>query len=413
MSLLEAIRTALRSLAANKLRSALTMLGIIIGVAAVITLLAVGQGVESFVRAQFESIGTYVLFVIPGQLEEGLPSARNRSPHPLTMGDARALQDPIRAPSVQRVAPVLQKSARASYRKKEIVAQILGVTPDYFTIRNWPAVEGRLFTEEEVAGHTRVATIGTLVRDRLFRDIDPIGKTIRINNVPFKVIGVMEEKGGGGFGSEDLRVFVPITTAQTRLFRGRTYRGDYVVSAILVSAVSEEAMEDAAQEITQILRERHDIRYLDEDDFTVINQKDLINIFGDITRVLTIFLGAIAAISLIVGGIGIMNIMLVSVTERTREIGLRKAVGARRRDILLQFLIEAVILSLIGGFVGIMLGVAGAFLVSQFAGDFQARVTIEAVALATGFSAAVGLFFGIYPATRAARLHPIEALRYE
>ncbi len=413
MSLVEAIRTALRSLAANKLRSALTMLGIIIGVAAVITLLAVGQGVEGYVRAQFESIGTHVLFVIPGQLEEGPAPARNRAPRPLTIGDARALEDPLRAPSVRRVAPVVQRFARVSYGKKETTVQVIGATPAYFEIRNWPVTEGRLFTHAEVAGHTRVATIGTLVRKRLFGDLDPIGKTIRINNVPFKVIGVMEEKGGSGFNSEDLRVFVPITTAQTRLFRGRTYRGDYVVSAILVSAISEDAMEDAAREITEILRERHDIRYLDEDDFTVINQKDLINIFGDITRILTIFLGAIAAISLIVGGIGIMNIMLVSVTERTREIGLRKAVGARRRDILLQFLIEAIILSLIGGFIGILLGVTGAFLVSQVAGDFQARVTVEAITLATGFSAAVGLFFGIYPATRAARLHPIEALRYE
>ncbi len=413
MSFLEAIRSALRSLAANKLRSALTMLGIIIGVGAVITLLAVGQGVEAYVRAQFESIGTNVLFVIPGQLEEGPPSARRRTPRPLTMGDAEALRDTTRAPDVAAVAPVVQRFARMSYRKKETTVQVRGVVLEYFDIRGWYPTEGRLFTEQELTGQARVVLLGTLAKKRLFGDADPLGQTVRINNVPFKVIGVMEEKGGGSAGSEDLSAFVPITTAQTRLFHVRTYRGEYTVSAILVSAVSEDAMDTAAREITEILRERHNIQYLDEDDFTVISQKDLISIFGDITRVLTIFLGAIAAISLIVGGIGIMNIMLVSVTERTREIGLRKAVGARRSDILLQFLIEAIILSLIGGFIGILLGVSGALAVSQFAGDFQARVTLEAIALATGFSAAVGLFFGIYPATRAARLHPIEALRYE
>ena len=223
----------------------------------------------------------------------------------------------------------------------------------------------------------------------------------------------MTEKGGGSFGSEDLTAFIPISTAQSRLFRVRTYRGDYTVSLIFVQAVAEDKMDAAAQEVAEILRERHNIRYLDEDDFTIINQKDLITIFGDITRVLTIFLGAIAAISLVVGGIGIMNIMLVSVTERTREIGLRKALGATRQDILLQFLIEAVVLSLIGGMVGIGLGTMGALTVSRLAQGVNAVVTVEAVALATGFSAAVGLFFGIYPATRAARLHPIEALRYE
>lgn len=413
MSFAEALRSALRSLSANKLRSALTMLGIIIGVGAVITLLSVGQGVEAYVRAQFENIGTNVLFVIPGQLEEGPPSARTRVPRPLTMGDARALEDPVRAPSVAMVAPQVQRFARIGHGKKETVIQVRGVTLTYFQIRNWPVVEGRLFTEQEIVGQARVATLGKLTVKRLFGDEDPVGQTVRINNIPFKVIGVMEEKGGGSAGSDDLTAFVPITTAQTRLFHVRTYRGEYTVSAILVSAISEDAMDAAAQEITAILRERHDIQYLDEDDFTVISQKDLIAIFGDITRVLTIFLGAIAAISLIVGGIGIMNIMLVSVTERTREIGLRKAVGARRSDILLQFLIEAVVLSLMGGFVGILLGVAGALLISQFAGNFHARVTVEAVALATGFAAAVGLFFGIYPATRAARLHPIEALRYE
>ena len=413
MPLVEAIRPALRSLATNKLRSALTMLGIIIGVGAVITLLAVGQGVEAYVRAQFENLGTNVLFVIPGQLQEGPPSVRERTPRPLTMGDAEALLDPFRAPSVLDVAPVVQRFARIGYRKKETTVQVRGVTLSYFSIRNWPVAVGRLFTPQEITAQARVVALGQTTWERLFGDADPIGKTVRINGIPFKVIGVMASKGGGSFGSEDLTAFVPITTAQARLFRVRTHRGEYTVSAILVQAVAEDKMDEAAREIAEILRERHDIRYLDEDDFTIINQKDLIAIFGDITRVLTVFLGAIAAISLIVGGIGIMNIMLVSVTERTREIGLRKALGARRRDILLQFLIESVVLALIGGFIGILLGVSGALAVSRLASGLDTRVTVEAVALATGFAAAVGLFFGIYPATRAARLHPIEALRYE
>ncbi len=413
MSLWEAVRTALRSLAINKLRSALTMLGIIIGVAAVITLLAVGQGVEAYVRAQFESLGTNVLFIIPGQLQEGPIAVRTRTPRPLTMGDMAALKDPLRAPSVLEVAAEVERFARLSYRRKETRAQVRGVTLSYFRIRNWNVAEGRLFTPQEMASQTRVVLLGQLTKERLFGENNALGKTVRINNMPFKVIGIMEEKGGGSFGSEDLTAFIPISTAQTRLFRVRTYRGDYTVSIIFVQAVSEDRMESAAQEVAEILRERHDIRYLDEDDFTIINQKDLISIFGDITRVLTIFLGAIAAISLVVGGIGIMNIMLVSVTERTREIGLRKALGATRQDILLQFLIEAVVLSLIGGAIGIGLGLTGALAVSRLAQGLTAVVTVEAIALATGFSAAVGLFFGIYPATRAARLHPIEALRYE
>ncbi len=413
MPLGEAVRTALRSLAVNKLRSTLTMLGIIIGVAAVITLLAVGQGVEAYVRAQFESLGTNVLFILPGQLREGPVSVRERTPRPLTMGDMAALKDPIRAPSVLEVAAEVERFARISYRKRETRVQVRGVTLSYFRIRDWGVAEGRLFTPQEVAGQARVVVLGQLTRERLFREANPIGKTVRINNMPFKVIGIMTEKGGGSFGSEDLTAFIPISTAQSRLFRVRTYRGDYTVSLIFVQAVAEDKMDAAAQEVAEILRERHNIRYLDEDDFTIINQKDLITIFGDITRVLTIFLGAIAAISLVVGGIGIMNIMLVSVTERTREIGLRKALGATRQDILLQFLIEAVVLSLIGGMVGIGLGTMGALTVSRLAQGVNAVVTVEAVALATGFSAAVGLFFGIYPATRAARLHPIEALRYE
>ncbi len=414
MNLVESVRIALRALSANKLRSALTMLGIIIGVGAVITLVSAGKGVENYVTSQFQSIGTNLLFVMPGRLDQGGPPHRRRSGQPLTMGDAEAIADPFNVPDAIAVAPELSRFATVTRGKKEAFPQVRGITPEYEQVRNWHPQLGTFITEEQVAAHARVAVLGTSVVKRLFDENEyPLEQTIRINNIPFRVIGVMEERGGSGFGDEDNAVFVPITTAQTRLFPSRSVSGDYQVSVIIVQAASEDRMAAAQKQITELLRERHRIAFLDDDDFTVINQADLISVFGEITGVLTLFLGAIAAISLLVGGIGIMNIMLVSVTERTREIGLRKAVGAKRRDILLQFLIEAMVLSTIGGIVGIMLGALGAQAISQLAEGLRATVTLDSVLLATGFSAAVGLFFGIYPATRAARLNPIEALRYE
>ncbi len=414
MKLKESMRIALRALSANKLRSALTMLGIIIGVGAVITLLSVGKGVENYVISQFQSIGSNLLFVVPGRLEEGGPHPRRQTVRPLTMGDAEAIADPFNVPDAIAVAPELSRYTNVTRGKHDAYPQVRGVTPEFEQVRDWHPAEGSFITHEDVASHARVAVLGTTVVDRLFEDDEyPIGQTIRINNILFRVVGVMEKRGGSGFGDEDNTIFVPITTAQTRLFPSRTVSGEYQVSVIYVQAVSEDRMEAAQQEITDLLRRRHNIAYQDDDDFTVINQADIISVFGEITGMLTLFLGAIAAISLLVGGIGIMNIMLVSVTERTREIGLRKAVGAKRRDILLQFLIEAIVLSMIGGFVGILLGAAGALAISQLAKDLHTTVTPQSVLLATGFSAVVGLFFGIYPATRAARLNPIEALRYE
>jgi len=286
-------------------------------------------------------------------------------------------------------------------------------------VRNSPVAQGNFISESDVAGRSRVTVLGSRAAEKLFgADLYPVGQTIKINAVPFKVVGVLAAKGGGGGmggGNQDEVVLVPMSTAHQRLFtaRFRDPKGQPLVSVIYVQVVSEDRMPQATDEIGQLLRLRHNVKYQDEDDFTVINQKDLVAIFGQITGVLTIFLGAIAGISLLVGGIGIMNIMLVSVTERTREIGLRKAVGAKRRDILSQFLIESVIMSVIGGLIGIALGAGGALLVSRLAEDLKAVVTLDSVALATGFSAAVGLFFGIYPATRASRLNPIEALRYE
>ncbi len=412
MNLIESLRIALRALLANKLRSLLTMLGIIIGVAAVIALIAAGNGVQQYVTDQFLSVGSNLIFVMPANSNPRM--GMGASVRSLTVSDANALADPMRAPDVLRTAPVLLRSMNVSKGKKTTVATIAGVTANYNEVRQWVTEDGRTVDATDIQGMFRVAVLGQQVAKDLFPDGEwPIDQTIKIHNVPFKVIGVLAPKGGGSFGNEDNTILVPLSTAQTRLTKARTARGEYAVSLIYVQAVSKDRIDAASTEVTEVMREQHHIQYADDDDFSVVSQSDLISIFGDITGMLTIFLGAIAAISLLVGGIGIMNIMLVSVTERTREIGLRKAVGARRRDILMQFLIEAMMLSLLGGTLGIILGVAGAMLVSTLIKGLHALVTVEAVLLATGFSAGVGLFFGIYPATRASRLNPIDALHYE
>jgi len=413
MNLLESIRVALRALAANKLRSILTMLGIIIGVGAVITLMAAGEGVEVYITEQFQGIGTNLLFVIPGTFEGGGPPDSQPVPRPLTMADVEALSDPFRLPDVARVAPELDRSATVVSGGRQTVTQIQGVTPEFALVRKWQPTVGQFITAQDLEGRSRAAVLGQSVVEELFPDNPyPIGQTVRINNIPFQVIGVMEEKGGT-FADQDDVVFVPLTTAQTRLFSARAPSGEYRISFLLVEAVSEDRMDAAAEQVRMVLRERHNIAFEDEDDFTVLSQSDLIQTFGEITNVLTIFLGAIAGISLLVGGIGIMNIMLVSVTERTREIGLRKAVGAKRRDILSQFLIEAVTLAVVGGLIGIGLGTLGAQIVSGLVDQFRAVISLGAVLLATTVSALVGLASGLYPAWRASSLHPIEALRYE
>ena len=404
MNFIEQIRLALRALSVNKLRSVLTMLGIIIGVGAVIALLSVGEGVQNLVRSQLQSIGTNLLFVVPGNL--GASSLRSNLG--LTLADAEAIADPFNVPDVIAYAPEIVSNADVSYRKTTLRVSVSGVTSSYGTVRNRLVQFGGFLDDADVNARSRVAVIGSRIADRLFTDTGtyPIGASIKINNIPFKVIGVLEEKGGTGGpgGNQDEVVMVPLTTAQERLFpRFHNNKGETTLSVVYAQVASEDRMDQASNEIADLLRQRHDVRYQDEDDFTVINQQDLLSIFGQITNVLTVFLGAIAGISLLVGGIGIMNIMLVSVTERTREIGLRKAVGAKRRDILLQFLIESVVLALIGGLLGIALGTTGAIAISRLQSDLVAVVTPQSVALATGFSAAVGLFFGIYPATRASR----------
>ena len=415
MSVLESIRMALRSLAANKMRSALTMLGIIIGTGAVIALLSVGQGAQAEITNQIQSIGSNLIFVFAGQLDQTSSTGMTTRYQPLTYQDAVALADPSMAPSVAAVAPMIQRSATVLYAGTTMNTTVVGTTPEFAFVRSFPVVYGGYFTQGEDAAYARVAVLGYLVAENLFGDPSlALDQTVRLNGVPFRVIGVLESKGGqSGFGgSQDNQVIVPISTAYRRLYSGR-FSSQYgeTVDLINVSAVDESSIDAAVSEITYILRERHNIQF-DEDDFTVTSQEDILGVFNQITNILTIFLGAIAGISLLVGGIGIMNIMLVSVTERTREIGIRKAVGAKRRDILYQFLIEAVILSIVGGLIGIGFGVAIAAAVNTL-DAFSTVVSPEAVALSVGFSLAVGLFFGIYPANRASNLDPIQALRYE
>ena len=416
MNILESIRLAFRALVANKLRAALTMLGIIIGVGAVITLMSAGEGVSLYIEEQFQGMGSNLLFVMPGSEEEasaGPPGMRSSTAE-LTNKDVEALRDPIRAPDVAAISAQMLRMTTVATGKRDTTAYVTGVTPEFSRVRNWFPEVGMFIDQEDMNSRARVALLGKTVIEDLFPDNPyPLEQTVKINGIPFRVIGVLEEKGGSQMGDEDNTVLVPLTTAQTRLFPSRSRSGEYRVSIILVEAISEERMEAASEQIATILREQHNIDFSDEDDFSVISQADIIAVFGQITGVLTVFLGAIAGISLLVGGIGIMNIMLVSVTERTREIGLRKAVGARRRDILWQFLLEAVTLSLVGGVVGIGIGTLGAEVISALIDDFRAIVTSQSVLLATTFSAAVGLFFGIYPARRASLLNPIDALRYE
>ncbi len=408
MTLLQAFLEALESLAANKLRSGLTILGIVIGVGAVIAMLSIGRGAEASITGSIQGIGTNLIFIFRG----GDESVRN--PKPLTIGDADALAEPFAAPSISGVAPLLQGGGEVSFGGESTNTQIQGVTPNYAELRNYNVTEGEFLNEGHMLGRSSVVLLGPDVAETLFGRTEAIvGETVRIEGQPFRVIGVLEAKGGGGFGpSEDDQVMVPLSTAQTRLLRRSSDR----VDLILVSAQSAEDVQKAQDEIAAILRSRHRTE-VGFDDFTIVTQQEFLDTFATITGVLTIFLGGIAAISLLVGGIGIMNIMLVSVTERTREIGLRKALGARRTDILIQFLTESSVLSLIGGVIGIGLGWLISVIVGQIAAasdtEFIPVIGVDAVLLATVFSAAVGLFFGIYPANRAASLEPVEALRYE
>jgi len=408
MNITQAIIEALESLNGNKVRSGLTILGIVIGVGAVIAMLSIGRGAQTTITGSISDIGTNLLFVISGGSEDV------RNPRPLTLSDAAAMDDPFAAPSVVAVAPAIMGSAQVTANGQEMQTSITGTTSEYLAMRDMELIEGDYFTQDQELGRASVAMIGTDIADELYGRRDGlIGETVRINGQPFRIIAVLAERGGGMMGSQDNEIIMPLATAQARVLQ-RTNRDR--VGMILVQVVDAESIPQATDEISQILRQRHRTP-IGADDFTVFSQQDFIDVAQTVTGVLTIFLGGIAAISLLVGGIGIMNIMLVSVTERTREIGLRKALGARRRDILIQFLTESSLLSLIGGIVGIFLGWLIGFIVGRIAANsgtpFSPAMGIDAILLATLFSAAVGLFFGIYPANRAASLEPVEALRYE
>jgi putative ABC transport system permease protein len=408
MNIGQAVIEALESLSGNKTRSALTILGIVIGVGAVIAMLAVGTGAQNAITGSISGIGTNLLFVFSGNRQEQV-----RNPKPLTISDAAAIGDVFQAPSVEAVAPVIQSDREVTFGGERTRTSITGVTPEYFSVRNYELLEGSPINDEHILGLSSVAVLGPEVADQLFGHREGVvGETIRIEGQPFRVIAVLVPKGGGAFGSQDNVVLIPFSTAQTRIIRRARDR----VDVIFVQAVSAEAVLSASDEISQILRQRHRTA-IGVDDFTIFSQQDFVETARTITGVFTLFLGGVAAISLLVGGIGIMNIMLVSVTERTREIGLRKAIGARRRDILIQFLTESSLLSMFGGIIGIGLGWLIAFIVGRIAEangtPLNPTVSLDAILLATLFSTAVGLFFGIYPANRAANLQPVEALRYE
>lgn len=403
MDLVESSKMAVKTLTANKLRSTLTMLGIIIGNASVIAMIGIGQGAQKLASEQFESLGPNVLFVTPGSRE-----ARNRTfdlPRTLVMEDAKAIAAQV--PSINEVAAQRQSQLSVVYRNLNTNSLVVGTTPEFLSVRNFDMARGRFISNQDVERNTQVVALGSDVATRFFGNRDPIGEQIRIRGLSFQVIGVLRSKGAFLGNNQDDAVYIPITTQANRL-AGQTSPYGLDLTFISISAKNEASIRAAEFQITNLLRLRHKIT--DRDDFTVQTQKDILNIVGTITGGLTAMLAAIAAISLLVGGIGIMNIMLVSVTERTQEIGLRKAIGASQSDILIQFMIEAVILSAAGGLIGTAIGVGGILLVGAFT-PLQAGISTGAIAIAVGVSGGIGLFFGVVPARQAAKLDPIVALR--
>jgi putative ABC transport system permease protein len=401
-------KISLRALRVNKMRSALTMLGIIIGVGAVITMLAVGTGASQRISEQISSVGSNLLIVLPGSSTSGGIRMGSGTQSTLTKDDADAIAR--ECPAVADVAPSHNGAAQIVYGNQNWSTGVTGTTPGILNVRDWTLSAGRPFTEQDVRNATKVCILGQTVADNLFGNMDPVGQIVRIKKVPFTVIAVLEKKGQSPMGQDqDDTIMIPISTAQKKIF-GTPFVG--MVRAIAVKAKSSEDLAAAEEQIKDLLNQRHRIGPRQEADFTVRNLTQMMQVAEQSTRVMALLLGAIASVSLLVGGIGIMNIMLVSVTERTREIGIRMAVGAKTWDIRLQFIIEAVTLSLIGGVAGIIIGITGSKILSAMAG-WATIVSPLAVLLAFGFSGLVGIFFGFYPAYKASLLNPIDALRYE
>jgi putative ABC transport system permease protein len=416
MSFLEFIRTfllstlqtaliSLRALRRNKMRSMLTALGIIIGVASVVAMVAVGNGAQARITSQVSALGQNLLTVFAGSRKSGGVNTGLGSASALTLADADAIRREV--PDVVAISPEASTTAQAIANGRNWSTTVAGESPDYLKIRDWKLASGSMFTDREVRGASKVAVIGSKTANELFGPLNPVGQTVRVGNIPFVIIGLLESKGAGmGGQNQDDRIIIPYTTVMKRI------TGDKYLRSINVQIGRADRMEIAQQQITSLLRQRHRLTTDRDNDFNIFNQKEIADTVNSISKVITLLLGSIASISLFVGGIGIMNIMLVSVTERTREIGIRIAVGAQPGDIKLQFLIEAISLSLLGGLIGVLGGIGASRLVGVVA-DFQAMVSTGSIILAFGVSFAIGVFFGYYPARKAAALDPIDALRYE
>ncbi len=408
MDFLQTLKIALRALRTNKMRSFLTMLGIIIGIAAVIAMMAVGTGASYVISQQIASIGSNIILVLPGSTTSGGLRTGSGGAQTLSSDDAKAIM--AECPSVEYAAGTVRTAGQIVYGNMNWSSVIMGATPELFDIREWPVVSGRSISQQDVDGAVKVCLVGQTVADNLFGSADPVGNIIRIKKIPFTVIGVLDRKGQSPQGQDqDDAVFVPLRTAQRNLVRSQRTG---VVSSIIVKAKSEQLIDKAESEIQALLNQRHRITNSKEPDFSTRNLSEILAVAEQSSKAMSLLLGAVASISLIVGGIGIMNIMLVSVTERTREIGIRMAIGAKKNDILLQFMTEAVLLTLLGGVIGIILGAGGATAVSRMLG-WPTMISIQSITVAFFFSGAIGIFFGFYPAKKAAGLNPIDALRYE